>query len=306
MESRGSRARRVFVGCFLVVGLACGAPARQAAWEATPAAEGVATGGEGGDVAASLTLGQEGWANRDEEAGLRQAIAGFQAAVDADPAQPEAWVMLARSHYLLADCHLSFDEMRTEEKQSEFEAGTQAAEFALVHGYPAFAERMRAGARIEETLDTLDAAAVPALYWRASSLGKWASADFATLLSYKDEIKAIMQTCLDLDSDYFHSGPSRYFGVFYGRAPGFAGGDLEQSKTFFDTSLSEAPNYFGTRVLMAQDYAVKAQDRALFEEQLNIVIQGDPEAGGLEIAPENRCEQRKAQVLLDKADELFE
>ena len=270
-----------------------------------PAATG---GGEGGDVAAMLAAGAAGWDNRDEESGLRAAIEGYQGAVSADPNQPEAWVMLARSHYLLADCHLAFDEAKTEEKLSEYEAGKVAAERSLRYAFPDFAQRIADGSPWQEALgaNLLDASAVPALYWRASAMGKWASAEFATLLSYKDEIKAIMQTCLDLDGDYFYSGPSRYFGVFYGRAPGFAGGDLEQSRSFFETSLAAAPNYFGTRVLMAQDYAVKAQDRELFTQQLQTVIDGDPESGGPEIAPENRCEQRKAQVLLSQADELFE
>lgn len=265
-------------------------------------------GGEGGDVAAMVAAGEAGWANRDEESGLRAAIEGFAGAVASDPNQPDAWVMLARSHYLLADCHLAFDETKTEEKLSEYEAGKVAAERSLRFAFPEFAQRIAAGSPWQEALgaNLLDASAVPALYWRASAMGKWASAEFATLLSYKDEIKAIMQTCLDLDGDYFYSGPSRYFGVFYGRAPAFAGGDLDQSRSFFETSLAEAPNYLGTRVLMAQDYAVKAQDRALFEQQLQTVIDADPEAGGAEIAPENRCEQRKAADLLSRADELFE
>jgi len=56
---------------------------------------------------------------------------------------------------------------------------------------------------------------------------------------------------------------------------------------------------------MAQDYAIKAQDRALFDQQLQWVLSHDPESMP-ELAPENRCEQRKARELLENADEHFE
>lgn len=190
---------------------------------------------------------------------------------------------------------------------SSFQAGTQAAERGLMSLSPEFKERMQAGSRVDQALEVLGADAVPALYWRASNLGKWASADsFATLLSYKDEIRAVMAHCLENDRDYFHWGPDRYFGVFFGRAPSFAGGDLERSKTHFEASLSREPNYFGTHVLMAQDYAVKAQDRAVFDEHINYVLNGDPMSAGPELGPENRCEVRKARLLQEQAPTLFE
>ena len=254
-----------------------------------------------------LEEAQAAWAGRDDEASVRSAIEKYGAVTEAAPSDHEAWVMLSRSYYFLADCHLRFDETKREEFLRSFEHGTQAAERALIAMSDEFAQRMRAGPRIEGALDVLDASAVPGLYWRASNLGKWASADgFATLLSYKDEIRAVMARCLELDREYYYWGPDRYFGVFYGRAPSFAGGDVARSREHFETSVRHAPHYFATRVLMAQDYAVKAQDRATFDEELAYVLEHDPEEGGPDIAPENRCEQRKARELLARADELFE
>lgn len=285
--------------------LGCGG-SREAAWDTTPATSAERT--ISADQRSALEQeAQAAWSGRDEEASVRTAIAKYSAITEADPADHEAWVMLSRSYYFLADCHLRFDESKEEEFMSSFEHGTDAAEHALIAVSDDFAQRMRAGTRIEEALEVLDASAVPGLYWRASNLGKWASADgFATLLSYKDEIRAVMARCLELDREYYYWGPDRYFGVFYGRAPSFAGGDVARSREHFETSLRHAPHYFATRVLMAQDYAVKAQDRATFDEQLAYVLEHDPEEGGPDIAPENRCEQRKARELLARADELFE
>ena len=285
--------------------LGCGG-SREAAWDTTPTTE-TQQSITDDQRASLLEEAQAAWAGRDDEANVRSAIEKFQAIAEADPSNDEAWVMLSRSHYFLADCHLRFDESKQDEFMSSFEQGTAAAEHALIAVSDEFAQRMRAGTRIEEALGVLDASAAPGLYWRASNLGKWASADgFATLLSYKDEIRAVMARCLELDREYYYWGPDRYFGVFYGRAPSFAGGDLERSREHFETSLRHAPHYFATRVLMAQDYAVKAQDRATFDEQLTYVLEHDPEEGGPDIAPENRCEQRKARALVAQADELFE
>jgi hypothetical protein len=188
-----------------------------------------------------------------------------------------------------------------------FEKGIQAAERALVALSPDFAQRMRSGTRIEEAISVLDANAVPALYWRSSNMGKWGLAKgFATVLNYKDEIRAIMARCMELDVTYFHHGPPRYFGAFYARVPAFAGGDLELSKSNFEEALAAAPDYLGTRTLLAEMYAVKAQNRELFEEQLNFVVNANIEELDPELLPENTIEQRRARTLLTQADELFE
>ena len=55
---------------------------------------------------------------------------------------------------------------------------------------------------------------------------------------------------------------------------------------------------------MAQYYAAKSQDKAMFQTLLDEVLAGDPTAiEGIET--EQRQEQLKAQKLLDKIDELF-
>jgi hypothetical protein len=159
---------------------------------------------------------------------------------------------------------------------------------------------------ITEALSTLDATSVPALYWRSAALGKWARRDgFATLLAYKDEIRAVMTRCLELDRAYFFAGPDRYFGAFYAVAPTYAGGDIARSREHFEYAISQAPGYFGTHVLFAVEYATKAQDRALYQTELQGVIDGDPNAIP-EVAPENLAEQHKARDAMARIDELFE
>ena len=80
---------------------------------------------------------------------------------------------------------------------------------------------------------------------------------------------------------------------------------MAKSREHFDKSVAKQPNYFGTHVLMAEDLAVKAQDRKLFDEHIDYVLKGDP-ASIADLAPENRIEQKKAELLKKQADDLFE
>lgn len=254
-------------------------------------------------------LGQEAeaaWGERGQEARLQAAIRAWSRMVEINPNDHETWARLARAHYLHADGHIYFEESRQAELMQVHQRGIEAAEHALDAISPEFGTRRRAGTRMEEAITVLEANAVPALYWYAANLGRWAAADgFATVLERKDEIRAVMQKCLDLEATYFHRAPDRYFGAFYARAPSFAGGDLNKSREHFERAIREAPNYFGNHRLFAEEYAVKAQDRALFERELNWVIEHQPNAEPSAI-PENTIEQRKARMLLERAGELFE
>ena len=164
---------------------------------------------------------------------------------------------------------------------------------------------MRSGSRIEEALPLLDASAVPALYWRSSNLARWATIDsFATLLSYKDEIREIMQFCLDAEPGFFYHAPDRYFGAFFARAPSFSGGDMNKSREHFEASIAASPEYLGTRTLYAEEWAIKEADRALFEQLLTYNLNADANVDPA-ITPENLCEQKKSKRLLDDANDLF-
>ena len=204
------------------------------------------------------------WGQRGTEAQLQAAIRAWSRIVEINPADHETWAKLAHAHYLHADGHIFFEESRQAELMQVHQRGIEAAEHALDAISPEFGTRRRAGTRREEAITVLEASAVPALYWYAANLGRWAAADgFATVLERKDEIRAVMQKCLDLQPNYFYRAPDRYFGAFYARAPSFAGGDLNKSREHFERAIHDAPNYFANHRMFAEEYAVKAQDRAL-------------------------------------------
>lgn len=256
-----------------------------------------------------VATGAAAWAERDDEARLRACIDAWTQALEAVPSDWDLWQRLARAQYFLADGHMAFDAAREAETTAMYQTAIASAERSLAEHYPEFAERMNNATTIEEktaAFALIDASGVPALYWRASALGKWARRDgFATVLSYKDEIRAMMTHCLNTDRYYFYAGPDRYFGAFYSVAPTYAGGDLELSRQHFEHSISVAPNYLGTHVLFAVEYAVKAQNRELFESELNLVLAADASVEP-DIRPENLAEQHKARDAMARIGELFE
>jgi hypothetical protein len=107
----------------------------------------------------------------------------------------------------------------------------------------------------------------------------------------------------DLEPDYFHASVPRYWGGFYAVAPSVAGGDLKKSKKKFEEAIKKAPEYLGTRVLYAELYCVKAEDKKEFKKQLEYVLAQKQSV--LELTPENRLEKRKAEMLMLKIKDLF-
>ncbi|MGB5695381.1 MAG: TRAP transporter TatT component family protein [Polyangiales bacterium] len=289
--------------CVTMLAASCSST-RETAWDTTAGAVPLddATKARVGELLASA---RQAWDKRGDASQAKAAVEAYKAATDLDPSNAEALSELSHALYFYADCHLRFDESNPDLYKNTHEEGTKAAERSLSAMSPAFAEKMAAGELIENAISVLNASAVPALYWRSSNLGRWATLEsFATLLSYKDEIREIMQFCLNSNPTYWYQGPDRYFGVFYAKSPSFAGGDMKKSAAHFNVSLKAQPNYFGTRILMAEEWAVKEDNRALFEELVNYVIKADPNVIPA-IRPENTCEQRKAKKLMGEIDDIF-
>lgn len=289
--------------CMAALVASCGST-RESAWDTTGGSVQLDEAAQA-QVADLLAQANAAWANRGDMTQAKAAVDALKAATDIDPSNAVALADLSHVTYFYADCHLRFDEDNPDLYKNTHEEGVRAAERSLSAMSPAFAEKMSAGELIEDAIAVLNADAVPALYWRSSNLARWATLEsFATLLSYKDEIRAIMEFCLDENPLYWYQGPDRYFGAFFARAPGFAGGDMKKSAAHFNVAIDAQPDYWGTRILMAEEWAIKEDNRALYEELVDYVLAGDPNVIP-ELVPENTCEQRKAQKLKDEIDENF-
>ncbi|MBL7714354.1 MAG: hypothetical protein JNL01_02735 [Bdellovibrionales bacterium] len=253
------------------------------------------------ESAKAFQVARTHWAKRDQKAEVEKAIAELEKAVQADAGNEEALVLLCRANYLLADGHLDDKDM----KKKIWEKGTFWGEKALALNPKIRAKVVDEKVALEEVLDLVEPGQVPALYWTAVNLGKWARlSGIGTTLKYKDRIKKMIEKVEALDPGFFFGAVHRYWGTFYAVAPGFAGGDMNKSAERFKKGIEVAPHYLGTRVLYAEAYALKKGDRALFTEELNAVLKAKTSVVA-EIEPENKIEQTKAKKLLASADDLF-
>lgn len=294
--------RRLTLVAMICGSAACGT-GRKSQWEApttpAPAASSPAPAAAQEDPMAAF---EAAWAKRGDRASLERAIALLEAAVAARPDDAAAWARLSRAYYFLADGHLRVDP-KSEVTLATFEKGTAAGERALASLSPAFKARVTQGDKVEDAIQVVGKEGMDAMYWYAVNLGKWSRAKgLAALLGNKDRVKGVLTRVISLDERFFHGAPHRYFGAYWSLLP--VGRDLDKSREHFDKSLGIAPGYAGTRVLMAETYAVKKQDKALFLKLLDEVLAlSDDAIPGLE--PETRIEKEKAKELKGKVDELF-
>ena len=277
-----------------------GCAGRKAVWKEDPAQTAGASAGS--ETATIVAKGDEAWAKRTDPAAIRQAIQAWEQAAEAEPKNLDVLVKLTRGHYFLADGYLRDDDKAY---LAAMDKAVKWGERAMVASSTDFEASMRDGAKIPEAVKMVPKEGVPAMYWYASSLGKWAKKKgFAVLLGQKDNVKATMDRCLELDPTFYYGGPHRYFGAFYAIAPTFAGGDLEKSKVHFNKSLEIEANYVGTKVLWAAELAVKQQDEDTFVKLLNEVVAA-PDDAIPELTPEIIVEKAKAKALLAEQEDLF-
>jgi hypothetical protein len=297
-------ARRLGLWAVLLVA-GCGT-GRQAQWgtpvvtaAAAPAAPAPASGG--GDQRKEAA--EAAWARRGEKAQLELAISHWEALVAANPGDGVLWARLARAHYLLGDGHLRDLGPKSEVYLGAFEKGTAAGERGLAAISPAFKDKVTRDEKVEDAIKVVGKDGLEAMYWYAVNLGKWSRAKgLAALLGNKDRVKGVLERVAELDDTFFYGASHRYFGAYWSLLP--VGRDLDKSRNHFARSLTIAPMYAGTKVLMAESYAVKKQDRALFDRLLDEVL-AQPEQAIPELAPETRIEKDKARELKAKVNELF-
>jgi tetratricopeptide (TPR) repeat protein len=284
------------LGWMLVCAAACGT-GRKSQWENTPlpaAAPAPET---------TVSAAEAAWAQRGDRAALERAIQLWEAEVAASPGRAATWARLSRAYYLLADGYLRTLGPSNQQYLTTFEKGTAAGERSLAAHSPDFKARVMGDEKVEDAIRVVGRDGIPAMYWYAVNLSKWSRAKgIAALLGNKDRVRGVVGRVMELDESFFYGAPHRYFGAYWALLP--IGRDLDKSRQHFDKSLEIAPAYAGTKVLMAETYAVKKQDRALFVRLLDEVL-ALPDDAIADIAPEIRIEKDKARELKAKVDELF-
>ena len=160
---------------------------------------------------------------------------------------------------------------------------------------------------LNSTLANMGKEGVPALFWLGQCWGGWLMLNLHVPKAFADvsKVESLMKRVLDLDASFNYAGPHTFLGAFYGSRSKMLGGDPEKSRYHFEQSLKLTQNRFLlNRIMYAKTHAVQTQDKKLFMEQLNAVINSSGD-----ILPEqqlaNEVAKLKAKRLLEMADELF-
>jgi len=264
-----------------------------------------------GDVDALDKQGDEAFAQRADQVQAEAAISAWTDALKAAPSRYDIRVKLARADYFLADEHIWMQfniegkEAAGERMQNLYKSAANEAEFALGQKYPGFRSKYCARQPFNTALEQLDKEAVPAMYWYAASLSRYAlMTSIVEVLNQTDRIKAMMELIHRFDPSYWYYAADRYLGGFFTKIP-FPSGDLPKSSKHFESAIQNAPNYLATKVIYAEMNAAKAGDKPLFRRLLEEVIAFDLNTAP-EIKPENAGEQKKAKFYLDDIDSLID
>jgi len=257
----------------------------------------------GTDVSALIAAADSNWEKRVDEANLKVALDSYAAAAAADPKNRHALSQLTRGWYFWGDTFATDKDVKIERWAKSIEYGTQCIGLNAK-----IAAAIEGGAKEKDAASHAIEADVPCLFWTATSLGKWAKIQgIARALKWLGTVKAYVGKAEELDPDYYHFGPDRYWGAYYAVLPSFAGQDLDKSAEKFETSIAGAPYYLPTRVLRAEILAVGLQDVAMFDADLLHVMNADPDANPeAAVTPENIKDQEKAREIFALRAELFD
>ena len=148
---------------------------------------------------------------------------------------------------------------------------------------------------LSQVLARADAAAAEPIYLFAACTAAWARTQgFTPLIDERDELRLMLLRVAQLAPDLDEAGAERELGKLFAALPAYAGGDLPQARSHFEAALARAPDAARTRIAFARSVAVKAQDRSLFQAQLQ-AASNLPDASGA----------AEARDLLARENELF-
>ena len=251
------------------------------------------------------SLGQQAeelWNQRADKDKLVEAMNAYEQLFAQNPTDKNIASRLVRGWYFYGDAY-----------ESEVEAKRAAWDKAISFGQvclnlnPDYAAMVAKDGNKEAAASVLTIEDVPCTYWTASALGKWAKAGgLATTLKHIGVAKAYIAQVEKLDAGYFYGAVNRYWGAYYAGLPSFAGQDLERSQQEFMKSMEIAPDYLGTRILYADYWATKNQDKIeVFDEMVQYVMQVDVDALNPDLKPENLAEKKKAEELWAQREDKF-
>ena len=146
-----------------------------------------------------------------------------------------------------------------------------------------------------------------ALLWTAISWNAWINLnlDKPIALAQISLSQACLERLIEIDADYQHGLPYILMGISLSARPKMFGGEPDKARYYFEEALEVSDRkFFLAQYYYARYYSVMVQDRDLFYNLLEEIINGDP--GELkELCLINSVVYDKAKELKGMVDDFF-
>jgi hypothetical protein len=230
----------------------------------------------------------------------------LEAILKSDP-ENEHYLFLATMGY--ASYALGFIEDESPERARLFYLRSKEYGMRILNRNKQFRLAQNSGAEeFYSALESFSQDDLPAIFWTAAAWGSYISLNLTDPDALADlpKIEQMMKFVAQKEPTYFYGGAYFFLGTLAGSRPQMLGGDPELSKQHFEQCLKiNNGKFLMTYVYYARSYAVQTQNKELFKQCLATV-----DTASIEILPEarltNAVAKKKAKILLEKIDELFE
>lgn len=160
---------------------------------------------------------------------------------------------------------------------------------------------------IANALSTTGKEGLGPLFWTTMSWNGWINLnlDKPAALAQLAIAELCLERVLELNGDYFYGTPYVLMGTILASKPKMLGGNPIRAKEYFEKALSLTNGKFLlTQYHFAKYYAVRAQDKTLFNKLIRQIDMTRPEdlKGACLI---NTVMKQKAKRLMNMSDELF-
>ncbi len=240
------------------------------------------------------------WQKRDQLESVQKLIEQSQKILRSKHAQRAFYTRLSHAYFIQAE----YFDLPENEKKTSYEAGANAAEYALTFNSE-FKERLILRKQpTEVALKSLKRDDADALYWHAVNLGRWATSQgLSTSVKNKDRIKRMLDWISKNKPSLHWGGVDRYYGTYFALAPGMSQSDLKLSERHFQSAIKKFPNYLGNYYYFLKYYGAKVEDPKIIswvENKTRKILSKKGLSAEADFAPEQKLESLRLEKLFEE------
>jgi len=213
----------------------------------------------------------------------------------------ESWYLSARSE--VSFLYATYAELPEDTIAALYSQGVSAAE-SYLSMFPELFQYIQTAQRPIDSVDTTEISGETlnvVYWWTVNSLFRSTHVKAIRRLTLRNRVEKSIALIKQIDPNYRNGGPQRLTGLLHLFSPD---GDLNQSRKSFQAAIDIAPAYLENSFYYGRYYGVLLQNREVFLQNLNIVIQ-QPVDSSDSYYQLNQLVQNRAGQVLNNEEEYF-